>query len=70
MGARLMAGQQTLNLYVEVRLLCAQLFYLMIPRRDLFLYMETIPEEKVINGVSAECRSRDINESILMFPER
>ena len=24
MGARLMAGQQTLNLYVEVRLLCAQ----------------------------------------------
>ncbi len=26
MGTRLMAGQQTLNLYVEVRLLCAQLF--------------------------------------------
>ena len=24
MGARLMAGQQTLNLYVEVRLLCPQ----------------------------------------------
>lgn len=27
MGTRLMAGQQTLNLYVEVRLLCAQLIY-------------------------------------------
>ena len=31
MGTRLMAGQQTLNLYVEVRLLCAQLFYLKTP---------------------------------------
>ena len=30
MGTRLMAGQQTLNLYVEVRLLCAQLFLLTI----------------------------------------
>ena len=30
MGTRLMAGQQTLNLYVEVRLLCAQLFLLKI----------------------------------------
>ena len=31
MGARLMAGQQTLNLYVEVRLLCAQLFLFNVP---------------------------------------
>ncbi len=49
MGARLMAGQQTLNLYVEVRLLCAQLLYrlfeavfyfpfLMIQFNDLSLY--------------------------------
>ena len=31
MGTRLMAGQQTLNLYVEVRLLCAQLVTKQIP---------------------------------------
>lgn len=31
MGTRLMAGQQTLNLYVEVRLLCAQLFFMRNP---------------------------------------
>ncbi len=31
MGARLMAGQQTLNLYVEVRLLCPQLLSLLHP---------------------------------------
>ncbi len=37
MGARLMAGQQTLNLYVEVRLLCAQLKPLR--KEGLFIFM-------------------------------
>ena len=41
MGTRLMAGQQTLNLYVEVRLLCAQLIKTLNKRVFLFYYRKT-----------------------------